>query len=243
MATQGKRKRTSSSTHTRRRRKNNTGNSKKLAVYAGILIIGAAGIVLYNQYPNSIAALSSKPRTETVTAKSTNKKAFVEPDYQFYTLLPQGDTSTRTTTASVTTAKPAATTTAKVIATNTDTTNTTTASVTTTKPAATTNTPAVTSTTTAKNAAPIIAASPTASVSNHHYRLQLAAFKRYEDADELKAKLILQGYPTTINSANVNGTVWYRLSIGPYDTTQEAKSVQAKLEQTHLVSHTQVVQQ
>ncbi len=228
MATQGKRKRATSSTHTRRRRKNNTGNSKKLAVYAGILIIGAAGIVLYNQYPNSLAALSLKPGTATVTAKNTNKKAFVEPDYQFYTLLPQGDSANSATKTTVATTKEPA------------------AATTTSNAATATNPSVATNTTPAKNTAPIVTAAPTPlapPVASNHYRLQLAAFKRYEDADELKAKLILQGYPTTINSATVNGTVWYRLWIGPYDTTQQAKSVQAKLEQTHLVAHTQVVKQ
>lgn len=242
MAPQRKRKRATSSTGTRRRRKNNSGNSRKLALYAGILILGAAGIVFYNQYPGAVTALSLHPHT-TVAAgnKQSSKPAFVEPDYQFYTLLPQGDTATSSTTTPAATVKPlpAATPnhTTATVATNSNSNIATATNE--NKVVATT----ATSTATAKNTAPIAAATPLPPVVNHHYRLQLAAFKRYEDADELKAKLILQGYPTTINSANVNGTVWYRLSIGPYGTIQQAKNVQAKLEQTHLVAHTQVVQQ
>lgn len=225
MATARKRKRTTSATGTRRRRKNNRSGTK-FALYAGILVIGAIGIVVYNQYPMTMASLSLHPNT----AKNTSKRAFVEPDYQFYTLLPQGNAPSPATTVTAAATKPP---TPAVVATKTPAT------------AAAINTTPTTNTTAAKSPAPILAATPTPlpPAVSHHYQLQLAAFRRYEDADELKAKLILQGYPTTINSANVNGTVWYRLWIGPYNTTQQAKSVQAQLEQTHLVSRTQVVQQ
>lgn len=221
-----KKRRTTSSSPKRRRSSNR--QSSKLPYYAVLLVIGAAAIVVYDRYI-SPTSLSPKSSQKTVATKATPKRAFVEPDYQFYTLLPQGNGTQQTTAA---TTKPAAVTATPIVATNTQSTT-----------AATTTVPATTTAAT-KPPAPVVKATPAVvTPPSHHYALQLAAFRRYEDADELKAKLILQGYPTTISSATVNGTVWYRLSIGPYNTTADAKIVQAKLEQTHLVNHTQVIQQ
>ena len=231
MAT-AKRKRASTSSSPRRRRKNNNQGGKKFIFYAALLVIGAGAIVFYNYTIAPLPLLSTSSK-KVVASKTTPKRAFVEPDYQFYTLLPQGNGTQKTTAATT----PAAT---KAVAVAAPSATPVAASTATPVAAATAQntTPAV------KAPAPITAATPTVVIPpSHHYALQLAAFRNYQDADELKAKLILQGYPTTISSATVNGSVWYRLSIGPYATTADAKIVQAKLEQTHLVRHTQVVTQ
>ncbi|MCD6045137.1 MAG: hypothetical protein K0R48_300 [Gammaproteobacteria bacterium] len=223
MAT-AKRKRATPSSSSRRRRSNNRGGSK-FTYYAVLLVIGAAAIVFYDRYITPLPLLSTHPQ-KIVASKSKSKSAFVEPDYQFYTLLPQGNGTQKSTAATPVAAKHAATTTPVAAA------------------SAQSPTPTATTPSAAKTPAPITAATPTVvTPPNHHYVLQLAAFRRYQDADELKAKLILQGYPTTISSATVNGTQWYRLSIGSYTTLDDAKIVQAKLEQTHLVRHTQVIPQ
>lgn len=227
MAT-AKRKRASTSSSPRRRRKSNNQGGKKFTFYAVLLAIGAGAIVFYNYYVTPLPLLSSHSQ-KVVASKTPSKRAFVEPDYQFYTLLPQGNGTQKTVAATT----PAATKAVVVV----------------TPVAAPSATPVVAATAASttpavKTPAPITAATPTVvTPPSHHYALQLAAFRNYQDADELKAKLILQGYPTTISSATVNGTVWYRLSIGPYVTTADAKIVQAKLEQTHLVKHTQVISQ
>ena len=231
MAT-AKRKRASTSSSPRRRRKNNNQGGKKFIFYAALLVIGAGAIVFYNYTITPLPLLSTSSK-KVVASKTTPKRAFVEPDYQFYTLLPQGNGTQKTAAATT----PAAT---KAVAVAAPSATPVAASTATPVAAATAQntTPAV------KAPAPITAATPTVVIPpSHHYALQLAAFRNYQDADELKAKLILQGYPTTISSATVNGSVWYRLSIGPYATTADAKIVQAKLEQTHLVRHTQVVTQ
>lgn len=222
MAT-AKRKRATTSSSPRRRRKSNNRGGSKFTYYAVLLVIGAAAIVFYDRYVTPLPLLSTHPQ-KAVASKSKPKSAFVEPDYQFYTLLPQGNGTQKPAAVTTVVAKPAAATT----------------------PVAATSAQSATPTATsaAKTSAPITAATPTVvTPPNHHYALQLAAFRRYQDADELKAKLILQGYPTTISNATVNGTQWYRLSIGSYTTVADAKSVQAKLEKTHLVRHTQVIQQ
>ncbi len=235
-----KRKRASTSSSPRRRKKSNNQGGKKFVFYAALLVVGAGAIVFYDHYISPLPLLSTQPQ-KAVASKTVPKRAFAEPDYQFYTLLPKGDGTQKTVAATTATTKPVAapkpaTTAAPVVASTAQSAT----PVATTSPAATT-TPTATATPIAKTQAPITVAKPIPP--SHHYAVQLAAFRNYQDADELKAKLILQGYPTTISSASVNGTVWYRLSIGPYNTPAEAKTVQAKLEQTHLVNHTQVIQQ
>ncbi len=222
-----KRKRTTTSSSPRRRSKRNNQGSKKITYYAVLLVIGAAAIVFYDRYITPLPLLSTHAQ-KAVASKTPPKRAFVEPEYQFYTLLPQGNGTQQPVAVATVAAKPVAV--APPVAAAT-TQSATPVAVATALPAA-------------KTPAPITAATATPiTPPSHHYALQLAAFRNYQDADELKAKLILQGYPTTISNATVNGTVWYRLSIGPYTTPKDAKIVQAKLEQTHLVNHTQVVQQ
>ena len=246
MAT-AKRKRASTSSSPRRRRKSNNQGGKKFTFYAVLLAIGAGAIVFYNYTITPLPLLSSHSQ-KVVPSKTAPKRAFVEPDYQFYTLLPQGNgtqkTVAATTTPTATKAVAVVTPVAAPSTTPVAAPSATPVAAPNAKPVATPNaTPVAAASTTpvVKTPAPITVAKPMPP--SHHYALQLAAFRNYQDADELKAKLILQGYPTTISSATVKGTVWYRLSIGPYTTITEAKIVQAKLEKTHLVNHTQVVQQ
>ena len=58
------------------------------------------------------------------------------------------------------------------------------------------------------------------------YILQAAAFQKPQDADALKAKLILEGLDTNIQPFNKNGENWYRVLVGPF--TNPAKMAQAK---------------
>ncbi len=61
------------------------------------------------------------------------------------------------------------------------------------------------------------------------FYLQVAAFKHYADADRLKARLILSGYPVNIKKSTSLYTTWHRVIIGPYATKQNAERVQAVL--------------
>jgi cell division protein FtsN len=231
-----RRKKKSATTSQKRRRKNQS-NSNKFAFYAIVLIAGAAGIVFYNQYgepkqhgtTTTVAASKSQPKS--------NSHHFVEPDYQFYTLLPQNDNKT---VATAPTQKSVSPTIAKTqVASASSTAPTTTSKQTAnnaTTPMTTANKPAPIETAVPVKVAPVVKPA-------HHYELQLASFHRYEDADELKAKLVLQGYPTSISSATVNGSTWYRLWAGPYATAGQAKTIQAQLEKSHLVAHTRVVEE
>jgi len=51
--------------------------------------------------------------------------------------------------------------------------------------------------------------------SNVNYILQAGSFRDYKQADQLKAKLALQGIDANIQSVQVNQDTWHRVRIGP----------------------------
>ncbi len=65
---------------------------------------------------------------------------------------------------------------------------------------------------------------------SHHYVLQVASFKKYQDADDLKAKLLLQGYHADVEKINNHGDHWYRVVIVGFNDADNAKKVQKQLE-------------
>ena len=56
------------------------------------------------------------------------------------------------------------------------------------------------------------------------YLLQVASFQHLNDADKLKAKLIMQGYEVTIAPFKIATHTWYRVKVGPYFNLSEAKT-------------------
>jgi len=65
------------------------------------------------------------------------------------------------------------------------------------------------------------------------YFLQVASVKRYQDADKLKAQLLLMGYNVNINRVKTAKITWHQLWIGPYKTKEIARQIQKKLAQEH----------
>lgn len=75
-----------------------------------------------------------------------------------------------------------------------------------------------------------------ASNDTNTYILQIASFKQYQDADDLKAKLLLSGFNATVQKANVKGTAWYRVLVGPYTNLKSVKAAQGQLSEKHIDS-------
>lgn len=61
------------------------------------------------------------------------------------------------------------------------------------------------------------------------YRLKAGAFTSQERADRLKAQLILNGFNTQIESADVNGKVWFRVFTGPFTNRSQMNKAQDQL--------------
>ncbi len=60
------------------------------------------------------------------------------------------------------------------------------------------------------------------------YSVQIASFKQHKPADELKAKLALQGMDVTINKSSHDN--WYRVVAGPYNDQVTADNIKRKLQ-------------
>ena len=61
------------------------------------------------------------------------------------------------------------------------------------------------------------------------YRLNAGAFTSQERADRLKAQLILNGFNTQIESADVNGKTWFRVFTGPFANRSQMNKAQDQL--------------
>lgn len=61
------------------------------------------------------------------------------------------------------------------------------------------------------------------------YRLQVASFRSKEDAENLRASLILEGMQAYIESIEVKGSTWHRIFVGPFDNRSNMNKVQDKL--------------
>ena len=61
------------------------------------------------------------------------------------------------------------------------------------------------------------------------YLLQAGAFKGQEDAEGMKAKLALIGFEARIVTAEVNGTTFYRVRVGPYGQIEDMNRARSRL--------------
>ena len=83
----------------------------------------------------------------------------------------------------------------------------------------------------AKVVAPIAA-----TASQDAYFLQLASFQRREDAEQMKASLIMRGFDTSIKTATQQGGVWHRVVIGPFTARLAAEKIQAEIVRSEHIS-------
>lgn len=61
------------------------------------------------------------------------------------------------------------------------------------------------------------------------YRLQVASFRSKDDAERLRASLILEGMQAYIQSSEVKGSTWHRIFVGPFDNRSNMNKVHDKL--------------
>jgi cell division protein FtsN len=61
------------------------------------------------------------------------------------------------------------------------------------------------------------------------YILQAGSFKQLEQADQLKAKLAIQGIESSIQSVSINSDTWHRVRIGPIRNVSKLDQVRKRL--------------
>ncbi len=68
------------------------------------------------------------------------------------------------------------------------------------------------------------------------YHLQIASMTKFEEADHLKAQLILQGYNANISKQVRHGSTRYRVLVGPFSSSKAAMAQQQNLKKNHISS-------
>jgi cell division protein FtsN len=66
------------------------------------------------------------------------------------------------------------------------------------------------------------------------YYLQIAALSNAEDADNLKARLALQGIEARIQTVQRDDRMLHRVRVGPFPSVEEADKAQARLRQNQI---------
>jgi cell division protein FtsN len=74
------------------------------------------------------------------------------------------------------------------------------------------------------------------STSKYIYLVQLASFQRKEDAELMKANLIMRGFDARIKTASQQGSVWHRVVMGPFVSRQGAEKTQADIVKSEHIS-------
>jgi cell division protein FtsN len=64
---------------------------------------------------------------------------------------------------------------------------------------------------------------------NIEYILQAGSFRQLEQADQLKAKLALQGIESNIQTVKINADTWHRVRIGPIRNMSKLEQTRKRL--------------
>lgn len=71
-----------------------------------------------------------------------------------------------------------------------------------------------------------------AAADNGAYVLQIGSYKGYEEADQAKARLAMQGIAANIQRVVINGQdVWFRVHVGPLRDANELRAMRLKLQE------------
>lgn len=69
------------------------------------------------------------------------------------------------------------------------------------------------------------------------YMLQAGSFKKFEEADKLKARLVLQGIEANIQKVKINATdTWHRVRIGPLNSVGQLNKTRRRLRSLGIAS-------
>ncbi len=61
---------------------------------------------------------------------------------------------------------------------------------------------------------------------NYQYRLQVGSFRSADDAGRMRASLLLEGMDAYQQKSDVNGSIWYRVYVGPFTDRSKMNKAQ-----------------
>ncbi|KTC71635.1 Sporulation domain-containing protein [Legionella birminghamensis] len=65
--------------------------------------------------------------------------------------------------------------------------------------------------------------------SKEYYLVQIASFNRRQDAEQVKANLVLKGFDVIVTSVPQGQMIWFRVLLGPYHSRLQAEKAQAEI--------------
>lgn len=68
------------------------------------------------------------------------------------------------------------------------------------------------------------------------FLLQAASFRSQEDAERLRAALLLMDLPASSNSTSLANGVWYRVTVGPFDSRVQAERAMTRLREKNIAA-------
>lgn len=71
---------------------------------------------------------------------------------------------------------------------------------------------------------------------NTKYIMQAGSFRSHKEADKLKARLALMGIESRIEKAQVGGTTWNRIKIGPFSKISSVNKIRSQLRSNNIDS-------
>lgn len=69
----------------------------------------------------------------------------------------------------------------------------------------------------------------------YYYLMPCGSFKNKTQADELKARIGMAGYPSTIIETKANGATWYRVQLGSFSRKRKAERVRHRLQDNNII--------
>ena len=73
------------------------------------------------------------------------------------------------------------------------------------------------------------------------YYLQVGAFREVKEADRMRAKLAFLGFEAAIYKKNKKGNLFYRVRLGPFNSSEELNNVKRRLSDSQIKSHAVLV--
>ncbi len=66
------------------------------------------------------------------------------------------------------------------------------------------------------------------------YVLQAGSYRKFEDADRVRAQLALQGIESNVQRVAIDSDTWHRVRIGPITDTAELERVRTRLREAEV---------
>lgn len=76
----------------------------------------------------------------------------------------------------------------------------------------------------------------TTPITQDTYMIQMASFKKRQDAEHMRANLVLKGFNATVVATMQQEMDWFRVVVGPFSSHEEAEKIQLFIAQSEKIN-------